>query len=59
MEKKLYTAIATVRHTGPEWNVVIGNYESLKDAEEAIDRFKRRYEGTHVKVVKTEIRKPG
>ena len=56
MGRKLYSAIATVNNSEKEWDVVIGKYESVKDAEESISRFKHQYEGTFIEVVKTEIR---
>lgn len=56
-KKKFYTATATVRNAEREWDVVIySHYETEAEAQDGINRFKRRYEGTAITVVKTEIK---
>lgn len=44
MKKKYYTAIATMRDSTHEWEVLIySKYESEQEAREAAARFKSRY----------------
>lgn len=56
MMKNLYSAFAVVNNGIREWEVKIsGLYQTKEDAKRGIERFKRTYRGTNIKVVRTKI----
>lgn len=51
----MFKAIATIERDGKQWDVTIYHYDSIKEAQDGINRFSANYEGTDIHVIDTRI----